>query len=373
MGKKLLILSASVGGGHNSAAQALVEAAAEIRPDAQVEWVDALDICGKLMKKLYRQSYVEAVNRTPSLWGSFYKQFDKSRNGGKTAVLMDVLDGVNAKKIADFVNQKNPDHVLCTHFLASNSLLSQRGCKFTNVPISVVVTDYHVHFFWMHKNLHTCFVPTGECAWIVNSRSGMRPKHVVVSGIPIKPVFSKRHNRNELRKKFNLREGVPAVLIMCGGFGFGDVIETMKAVLAVQRKLDVILITGKNEKLRKKLAPVEPPGDTRVQVIGFVTNVHEYMSACDFAISKAGGLTTSEALSCGLPILAFPIIPGQEEYNADYLVEIGAGMKPRNASSLQYRIEWLVDHPEMIQKLRRGATAVQTVANRPRALSADSS
>ena len=90
MGKKILILSASVGGGHNSASQAVVDAARAVRPDAQVEWVDTLDVCGKVVKKFYQQSYVESVNRAPSLWGLFYKGLDKASAGGKTAMIMDV-------------------------------------------------------------------------------------------------------------------------------------------------------------------------------------------------------------------------------------------------------------------------------------------
>jgi processive 1,2-diacylglycerol beta-glucosyltransferase len=357
MGKKLLIMSASVGGGHNSASQALVDAAAQIRPDAEVEWVDTLDVCGKLMKKLYRQSYVESVNRTPSLWGAFYKGFDKSSVGGKTAQLMDLLDGINAKRIADFVNQKDPDHVLCTHLIASNSLLSHRGRKYTNKPISVIVTDYHVHFFWMHKGVDTYFVASDECAYVINKHARLRPKRLIVSGIPIKPVFSKRHNCKVLRKKFRLREGVPSVLVMCGGFGFGDVDATIKAVLGVERKLDVILITGNNKKLYNKLTKIKAGKDKRLKVLGFVNNMHEYMTACDFAISKSGGLTTSEALACGLPLIVFPVLPGQEEHNADYLVQIGAGIKPKHAGSLQYRVKWLVDNPGEIRRMKKAAKA----------------
>ncbi len=363
MAKKLLILSASVGGGHNSASQALVDAAAQIRPDAEVEWVDTLDICGKAMKKFYRQSYVEAINRTPAFWGAFYKLLDESSVGGKTTKLADVLDTLNAKKVADFVKQKNPDHVLCTHFMASNSLLSHFVRKSVKVPVSVVVTDYHVHFFWFHKLADTYFVATDECAWVVNRHKKLRPKRVLVTGIPIKPVFSKRHSRKALRKKFRLRDGVPAVLVMCGGFGFGDVNETIKAVLGVERKLDVILITGNNKKLYSKLTKVKADSRKRLHVLGFVTNVYEYMTACDFAISKAGGLTTSEALACGLPIVAFPVIPGQEEYNANYLVEVGAGIKPKYATSLQYKIKWLIDNPNELSKMRKAAKA----AAKPRA------
>lgn len=363
MGKKILIMSASVGGGHNSASQAIVDAAKTVRPDAQVEWVDTLDVCGKLMKKFYQQSYVESVNRAPSLWGLFYKGLDKASAGGKTAMLMDMFDGMNAKKIADFVREKNPDHVLCTHLVASNSLLSHRGRKYNRKPVSVVVTDYHVHFFWLHKGVHTYFVPSEECAWTVSRHPRFKPKKLVVSGIPIRPVFAERHDRKKLRKQFRLRDGVPAVLVMCGGFGFGDVDETVKAVLGVERKLDVVLITGKNEKLRKKLLKVKPGRDKRFQVLGFVTNVHEYMTACDFAISKTGGLTTSEALACGLPIIAFPILPGQEEYNADYLVQIGAGLKPRHAGSLQYNVKRLADEPSEVRRMQEAAKA----AARPRA------
>lgn len=364
LGKRLLILSASVGGGHNSASQALVDAAAETRPDAHVEWVDTLDICGKVMKKLYRQSYVEAVNHTPAFWGAFYRLLDDSSVGGKTTKLADAFDTLNAKKVASFVDKWNPDHVLCTHFVASNSLLSHFSRKRMRVPVSVVVTDYHMHFFWLHKGVDSYFVANEESAWLIKKHGRrIKPRQVVVSGIPINPVFSKHHNRKQLRRKFKLRDGVPAVLVMCGGFGFGDVNETVKAVLGVKRDLDIVLITGKNKRMHNKLVKVRSSRSKRLQVLGFVTNVHEYMTACDVAITKTGGLTTSEALACGLPVVAFPVIPGQEQYNAEYLVEIGAGIKPRHAGSLQYRLKWLLDNPGEIQKMKKAARA----AARPKA------
>jgi len=364
VGKKLLILSASVGGGHNSASQALVDAAAEIRPDAQVKWVDTLDICGKLMKKVYQQSYVEAVNLAPSVWGAFYKHLDRASVGGKTTKLADMLDSLNAKKILDYVNSENPDHILCTHFVASNSLLSHFTRKKLKVPVSVVVTDYHVHLFWLHKAVDTYFVASEECAWLINKRGRrIKPKRVIVTGIPIKPVFSKKHNRKKLRARLKLREGVPSVLIMCGGFGFGDVNESMKAVLGVQKELDIILITGNNKKLFNKLKAVKPDRGKRLTVLGFTKNVHEYMTACDFVISKSGGLTTSEALACGLPIVAFPIIPGQEEHNADYLVQIGAGIKPKHAGSLQFQVKRLAESPDELASMKKAAIS----AAKPRA------
>jgi processive 1,2-diacylglycerol beta-glucosyltransferase len=156
---------------------------------------------------------------------------------------------------------------------------------------------------------------------------------------------------------------MPTVLVLSGGFGVGHVADTVAEVMKAPGDFQVAVVCGKNEDLKKQLMALKPPSGKRLEVRGFVTDMENYLTASDFVVTKPGGLSVSEAIARGCPIVAYAPIPGQEERNCDYLMESGAAVKAKDPATLEFKIRLLLTD-EAVR--RRMAEAARRIA-RPRA------
>jgi processive 1,2-diacylglycerol beta-glucosyltransferase len=156
---------------------------------------------------------------------------------------------------------------------------------------------------------------------------------IVVSGIPIDPVFSEPKDQIEMRRKHGLKPDLTTIVLSAGGFGSDSIESILNSLLELQHEAQVVAICGRNEELREKLNSLVScyPLKTRVEVkvVGYTTAMDEYMSAADLMLGKPGGLTTSEALAKGLVFVIVNPIPGQEERNADHLLD-GVALRYNN-------------------------------------------
>ena len=143
-----------------------------------------------------------------------------------------------------------------------------------------------------------------------------------------------------MRKHHGLRDDLPVLLVLSGGFGMGPVAEILAELDKAPGQFQTIVVAGRNEELRQKLAAQDRKHPTHV--LGFSTNMHELMAVADLIITKPGGLTTSEALAMGRPLFILNPIPGQEAANSDFLLERGAAAKANRVEDLPYRIEQLL-------------------------------
>jgi processive 1,2-diacylglycerol beta-glucosyltransferase len=168
---------------------------------------------------------------------------------------------------------------------------------------------------------------------------GGAPENIVVTGIPIAAKFSAKTDQHLVRKHYGLRDDLPVLLVLSGGFGMGPVAEVLVELDKVARSFQSIVVAGRNEELRRKLAAQDRQHPTHV--LGFTTNMHELMSVADLIITKPGGLTSSEALAMGRPLLILDPIPGQEAANSDFLLERGAAAKVNRVEDLPHRLEQL--------------------------------
>lgn len=354
--QRLLLLSAAVGAGHTRAAQALESACRATCPSVEVVHKDALDFLGPLVKKVYIRSYLAAVNHTPELWGYFYHHADRIDPDGKRARISRLIDRAGSGKLARLVRRFRPDRIICTHFLPASQLCERRGKDRVETPVDVVLTDYDVHEVWIHPGVHRYFASTDEVSAQVIAK-GIPADHVVVRGIPIDPVFASRRPTAKARQALALDPNLPVVLVMGGGFGVGDIEEAVDRLVRLEAPSQVVVFAGRNDRLRRRLSQIKVPPGRRLFVQGFVTNVDEWLDACDLAIGKSGGLTTSECLAKGVPLVVFAPIPGQEERNADYLLEVGAGVKAKDLATLAYRVEQLLAEPGRRERMSAAARA----------------
>jgi processive 1,2-diacylglycerol beta-glucosyltransferase len=183
-----------------------------------------------------------------------------------------------------------------------------------------------------------------------------------VTGIPISGKFSARINAKAVRKSLGLRDDLPLLLVPSGGFGMGPVAEILAELDKVAQPFQTVVVTGRNQELRRELAAQDRKHPT--QVLGFAKNMHELMAVADLLITKPGGLTSSEALAMGKPLFILNPIPGQEAANSDFLLEHGAAAKVTRVEDLPYRIEQLLGSPKLAEMGRAAKSLGKPAAAR---------
>ena len=343
---RILIATVTAGAGHVQAAAALEEAWRALRPRDALQRLDVLSFTPRLYRKVYVDGYVKIVEHAPELYAHVFKKTDNPALVKKLTRFRRTLAHLTTNKFVTQLRKFKPDAVLCTHYLPLEILAHLRARKSKALaPMTVsIITDFEAHALWMEAGVDLYCVAAEETKARLVAR-GASTENVAVTGIPISAKFSAEVSEAELRKRMGLRDDLPILLVLSGGFGLGPVAEILTEIDKLQRTVQVLVVCGRNEELRAKLALQERRQPTRI--LGFVGNMHELMSIAEMVISKPGGLTTSEALAIGKPLFVLNPIPGQEAANSDFLLEHGAAAKANRVEDLPYRLEKLLGSPKL--------------------------
>ncbi len=353
---RVLLLSASSGAGHLRAAQALEKAFAA-RGDCIVEHIDAMKYASKLFQNLYHQTYISLANRAPDVLGLLYDRTDQPWNNPRPRLAMDRL---NVQPMIRMLQRAQPDLCVATHFLPGEILAWLIAKKKLRTRHAIVITDYDVHALWLCRTVDRYYVALPESAEYLVA-IGIPREKLHVTGIPVDPLFAKPVDRNAVRKHLGLDPSAPIVLAAAGGEGVGPVEQLVRGLLELRRPWQIVAIAGKSEKMRKRLEALSrqagslPEGAPRLCPVGFTSEMDQYMAAADLLVGKAGGLTTSEALARALPMVLIEPIPGQEERNADHLLEAGAAIRCNNLPVAAWKVAALLDDPARLKQMQEAA------------------
>jgi processive 1,2-diacylglycerol beta-glucosyltransferase len=364
MAQRILVLSASVGAGHLRAAQAVELALRKVVPNATVRNLDVLELTNAAFRRLYGQAYLDLVNRAPHVLGYFYDMLDRPSKSGKNRSdsLRLAVEKLNLKSFLRFLQEEPWDLVINTHFLPAEIIAHLRKEEKLSVPQVTATTDFETHRLWVNQPCDRYFTATEEGALYLNSW-GVPAADIFPTGIPIHPVFSEPKDRAECLARQGLKGDRPVILQLAGGFGVGPIEKLFNAILDVDLPLEVVVVAGRNEKLKTQLQKVKAPARHHVKVLGFTDQIDELMAVADLVVSKPGGLTTSETLARGAAMVIVNPIPGQESRNSDFLLENGAAIKVNNVATLAYKLTTLLRQPERLKQLKANARQL----GRPRA------
>ena len=349
-----LILSCSGGAGHIRAAEALHRTAPLTGLPIRTEHYDVLNFTSKFFKRLYSESYLQMVNRAPELWGFLYQQSEKKPYEKKGFIKS--FDRFNYRRFLQILCKLNPDAILCTHFLPYISVSGALRKNGITAPIFAVTTDFDVHQLWIDSIVDRYYVFHEESAWQLQSKKVL-PEKIKVTGIPVMPEFQIHVKPRIARKELGIDIYLFTVMVLSGGFGIGHVQDIVEQTIKTlsnfhESKFNLLVVCGKNENTRSELQTVRCPDNIKLNIYGFITNIHALMDASDILISKAGGLTSSEAMAKSLPMLIVDPIPGQESRNADMIIEYGAGWKAMNIFNLSYKLHRILEKRTMLAKAR---------------------
>ena len=166
------------------------------------------------------------------------------------------------------------------------------------------------------------------------------------------PQFLSRLYRELCANEIGLDPTKMTILMMSGGLGVGNIVGMVKELLTLEGNFQLIAMAGRNATLLEDLNSLGVQYPARLFPMGYTTTIERLMAASDFAITKPGGLTSAECLAMQLPMIVVSPIPGQEERNADYLLESGAALKAVDAAAMCYKTQLLLQLPEMINDMR---------------------
>lgn len=353
---KILLLHASAGAGHKRAAQALEKGFRAVCPEAEIQVCDILDFTAPLFRKTYAEGYLDVVRKAPELWGYMYAQSDKQSSDPLQRHLRSFINKTNTITFSRHYRDFAPDIVVCTHFMPLELISSRLQHAKTDASLFCTVTDFAVHSLWILENVACYYVATEEARRQL-LRRGQPDAQIAVSGIPIDPVFMKNQRAESARQQLGLDPAQPVVLILGGGYGVGPAVELITAAGKAGVNCRLLVVAGSNKELKERAEAAAQTLSTPVTVYGFVTNIHDLMDAADLIISKPGGLTTSEVMAKGKPMLIIDPIPGQEQRNCEYLLEAGAAARLFDIEDAGYKIESLLaDKPRLA---RMGESARQ--------------
>lgn len=365
---KAVILHASAGAGHRRAAEALSAAFTRAAPGVEAVVCDLLDYTPALFRRTYARGYLNLVRRVPELWGYMYAFSDRSARVPWRRKLRSIFNHLNTQSFSKFYTGVQPDVAICTHFMPLELLATRARLKKIATPIYGVVTDFAVHALWMQEAVSGYFVATEEASRHL-VRLGVLPQRVRVTGIPVDPVFADALPAAAARKRLGLDPARPVVLLLSGGFGVGPTVALLTALRDLDARVQVLSVVGRNESLRveaERAAAVSL--GARARVYGFVDNMHELMAAADLVVSKPGGLTSSEVLARGRPLVIVDPIPGQEQRNSEFLLEEGAAIRLHEVGDAAAQIGSLLADSRRLARLSEAAVrlghprAAETVA-----------
>ena len=315
--KKLLIISVSAGAGHVRIAQAVEQTARLSYPDLDVEHIDMMDFVVAPVRAAIVETYDQLVRRMPSLWGYLYDVSDSADRLDKIEAIIRMINQVNARKLYDVVQDYAPDHIICTHSFPAQALAQSNALQ--DIPLSVIVTDYGLHSYWLLGKPDTFFVGAPRVKHAL-MHEGVDEENIHVTGLPVLPIFFEEKDTLALRKQYRLPVDKKIILVLSGGQGFmkGDMVVQKILGCHLEESPHIIAIAGKNEELYASLQQLADAHPT-VHAVGWTDAMDEYMRMADVIIGKPGGSTVSEVMALGKPFIAVHPIPGQEEQNALFL------------------------------------------------------
>lgn len=318
---KVLFLSVPTGQGHHQTAKAVLE---YFKSNQEVEcrFLDIMDNVSPMLADSIQQGYLLSTKVTPHIYGRFYDMADK-RDVSKDSNVARLIKSVLHKKLLAYIRQYDPDIIVATHVVAAIATTYLRNKYPIRAKAIAIVTDYTIHPFWEDADVDY-YITASELLDYQALKKGIPANKIKSFGIPIQPHFTQKLSQEEARKKLGL-ENCFTVLLMMGSMGYGqDILSTIRSLDRMNEDLQLVTVCGNNKKLKARIDALIK--HKKIYNYGYTQEVSTMMDAADCIITKPGGLSTSEALAKGLPIIMLDPIPGHEDRNKEFMLNNGVAM-----------------------------------------------
>lgn len=318
---KVLIFTVTTGQGHNQVANVLCNALSE--KDIEAVSIDAFEYITPVLKDTINRGYLVSTKRLPKVYGKGYRLVEKRDMEGHDSMFAKFLNGILARKLVRFVEDFKPDIIVCTHVFAAIMVSYVANKLDAGIRTVGIVTDFTMHPYWEEAPMDF-YVLASELLCNQARKKGISEDEIVPTGIPINPKFATKTEKKEARALLGL-EDKTTILVMSGSMGYGKIGNMIKKLDDAEFDFQIISVCGYNHRLKKRIDKME--FKHKIFNYGFSDKVDLFMDAADCIVTKPGGLTTSEALAKGLPMIMANPIPGQEDRNVEFLLNNGAAFK----------------------------------------------
>ncbi len=338
---EVMILAARYGDGHLRAAKAIGSELLRVQPTVNIGVLDYYKFVNPRLDSAIRWAYLSSVRFIPSIWKKFYTATQKIDPESAT---QQFLNRIGLEAFFQAIRPRPPRVIVSTYPTAAGVVSTLKRNRQINALNYVVMTDYSIHSQWIHKFVDLYFVGGQDMKDALMGR-GVPPERIIVSGIPIDSRFKEPVNEDEVRNNLGLGD-LPVILFMGGSYmPISEFAQILPEIDKVNLPHATVVVAGREENRRRIALEYQKHAIHPMVVLGYVNNVHELMGVSSILVSKAGGLTTTEALCRGVPMLIYRPIPGQEDANATYVVRHGAGFLARDQRDVSEMLAHLLGHP----------------------------
>lgn len=352
--KKLIIFYASYGGGHLSAARSIKENMETNYEDIDVKLIDCMEYVNKTVNKITTKAYSEMAKKAPKTWGRVYWKSQK----GPLAQISTTSNKILSIKLYKLLKDFEPNLIVSTHPFGSQMCAYLKKHGKLNAKIATVMTDYAPHDQWLvfNKYVDYYFVSHDGMKKELHEK-GIPNEKIFATGIPLSNKFLLKYDKPTILKSFGLSPDKKTVLFFGGGeFGLGktQTFKIFKSFVECPENIQIVAISGKNQKMKEAFENLVESLNKKdsVKILEYTNQVPELMSISDLVVTKPGGLTTTESLASGLPIVVINPIPGQEEENASYLEKNKVAIWLKKDDNVEAILKDLFSNPEKMQEMK---------------------
>ena len=358
--KKIIIFYASYGGGHLSAAKSIESYLKKNYTDLDVELIDCIKYINKTIDKVSTVAYREMAKKVPWAWGKIYNDSQK----GPLAHISSRANSFMAIKLLRLLREKNPDVIISTHPFGSQmcSYLKRKGK--INCKIATIMTDFKSHDQWLVGSNHIdYFFVSNENMKQELIYKNIDISKIFVTGIPVSEKFLINYNKQEILDNLNFSKDKKTILFFAGGeFGIGKnkTLSVFECLVKYFNNIQIIAISGRNENMKKNFIKIVLENNKQdcVIIFDYTDKVAEFMSIADLVITKPGGLTTTESLVSGVPMIVINPIPGQEEENAEFLEEHQVAVWIKKDDDVNSILNYLLNDDKKLDLLKNNINLI---------------
>jgi processive 1,2-diacylglycerol beta-glucosyltransferase len=336
--KRVLLLSEGFGAGHTQAAEGLSMGIRQLSTNINTRVMELGAFQHPTIAPWIFSAYRKTLTNKPNLVGMLYQSYNSKAFGRLSSLVLHLLFYA---KTANIIRQLRPDLIISTHPFPTIVVSRLKRAGLTT-PLCTVITDYDAHGSWVDSEVNSYLVSTAEVKNKLIQR-GISPEIIQITGIPVHPKFWLKSNCEETRTSLKLKD-MPTVLIMGGGWGLIDNEEIMDYIAKWRNRIQLIFCTGNNEKVLQRLSADERYQHPNIHLMGFTKDIDKLMDVSDILITKPGGMTCTEAMAKGIPMLFYSAIPGQEAENCQYFSENGFGEEIQSTATIEASFNRLLDN-----------------------------